>query len=387
MNKSLFALLLLFGLTTQAQDKVQFIDNNWEKARAEAKKSNKYLFVDAYTDWCYWCKVMDKQTFPDKAVVDFMNANFVSLKLEMEHNYGVDVAMKYRVRSFPSFLVFSPDGKLVNKFSGYRPAPEFIEELKKSLNKKESPGYAGMSEKVELPFPDFYKKNFGGKGKREFSDSATVNGFLANQSDLYSEVNYSVMVIFSSLLNNKYFLNLVENRAKYEQLYGKGEIEEVVAGQANGKLKSAIKNKSKEELGLVLDFVDKYLIANKEETKEAFRFDYYKGVGDWTMYAKQADNHIATHATGLERINGWAWTIYESCGDLEIVQRAIGWMKPRIDEKPDYASTDTYAALLYKGKQYADAKKYAQKAIELGKAAGEKTEETEALLKKIEAAY
>ena len=69
-----------------------------------------------------------------------------------------------------------------------------------------------------------------------------------------------------------------------------------------------------------------------------------------------------------------------------MIKKAIDWMKPVIDKQPEYASTDTYAALLYKAKQFAEAKTYAQKAIELGKASGDKTQSTEELLKKIEAA-
>src|ERR1039457_2076330 len=130
MNKTLLLLLLTVTSSVFANtEKVAFIDNDWTRACFLAKQQHKYLFVDAYTDWCSWCKVMDKQTFPDSQVVAFMNSNFVSLKLEMEHNFGITVSMKYMVNAFPTYLVFSPEGKLVYQVMGYMPPKDFIEKL------------------------------------------------------------------------------------------------------------------------------------------------------------------------------------------------------------------------------------------------------------------
>ena len=38
----------------------------FDKGVDQAKKENKLLVVDFYTDWCHWCKVMDKETFANK---------------------------------------------------------------------------------------------------------------------------------------------------------------------------------------------------------------------------------------------------------------------------------------------------------------------------------
>ena len=53
---------------------------------AKAKKENKMLVVDVYTDWCYWCKVMDQETYGNAAVIKKMNANFVAVKFNPEVN-------------------------------------------------------------------------------------------------------------------------------------------------------------------------------------------------------------------------------------------------------------------------------------------------------------
>lgn len=54
-----------------------------EKMRV-ANTLDKPLMIDVYTDWCKWCKVMDKETFSDKAVIDFINSNFYPVKFDAE---------------------------------------------------------------------------------------------------------------------------------------------------------------------------------------------------------------------------------------------------------------------------------------------------------------
>ena len=60
---------------------------NWmsiEEAEQACKKKPKKLFVDVYTDWCGWCKKMDKSTFQDSLVVDYVNQHFYPVKLNAE---------------------------------------------------------------------------------------------------------------------------------------------------------------------------------------------------------------------------------------------------------------------------------------------------------------
>lgn len=48
------------------------------------KKNPKKIFIDVYTDWCGWCKVMDKSTFPNPVIVKLLNKNFYCVKLNAE---------------------------------------------------------------------------------------------------------------------------------------------------------------------------------------------------------------------------------------------------------------------------------------------------------------
>ncbi len=58
----------------------------WQEAAAMVKteKSPKKIFIDVYTDWCGWCKKMDKDTFQNEEVAAYMSKNFYMVKLDGE---------------------------------------------------------------------------------------------------------------------------------------------------------------------------------------------------------------------------------------------------------------------------------------------------------------
>jgi thioredoxin-related protein len=60
---------------------------NWmtfeQAVKLNAKKPKK-MIIDVYTDWCGWCKVMDKQTFSDPIIIEYVNANYYAVKLNAE---------------------------------------------------------------------------------------------------------------------------------------------------------------------------------------------------------------------------------------------------------------------------------------------------------------
>lgn len=55
-----------------------------EEVEARMKEKPKKVYIDLYTDWCYWCKVMDKKTFTNASVIEYMNANFYCVHLNAE---------------------------------------------------------------------------------------------------------------------------------------------------------------------------------------------------------------------------------------------------------------------------------------------------------------
>ncbi|WP_375325036.1 thioredoxin family protein [Flagellimonas sp. GZD32] len=75
--------VLFVGFNTYAQD-IKWL--SWEEAveLAQTDAQPKKMFIDVYTDWCGWCKKMDKDTFQNPAVSKYMQDNFYMVKMDAE---------------------------------------------------------------------------------------------------------------------------------------------------------------------------------------------------------------------------------------------------------------------------------------------------------------
>jgi thioredoxin-related protein len=68
--------------TKTAQKGIQWI--SLEEAEAKMKVEPKKVYIDLFTDWCYWCKVMDKKTFTNPSVIDYLNQHFYCIHIDAE---------------------------------------------------------------------------------------------------------------------------------------------------------------------------------------------------------------------------------------------------------------------------------------------------------------
>ena len=97
--------------------------HNFSEALAEAKAKNKLVFADVYTDWCGWCKRLDRDTFSDPTMVAYLAEKYICVKVNAENGKeNVKLAEDAEVTGFPTGLVFKSSGELLGKVSGYKDA-------------------------------------------------------------------------------------------------------------------------------------------------------------------------------------------------------------------------------------------------------------------------
>ena len=83
--KKLFLILLLAApalLITAQTSTVKWY--SIEEATALAKTDPRPIFVDAYTDWCGWCKKLDKDTFSNPVIAEILNSKYYAVKFDAE---------------------------------------------------------------------------------------------------------------------------------------------------------------------------------------------------------------------------------------------------------------------------------------------------------------
>jgi thioredoxin-related protein len=141
--KKIIFLLLIFLLIAGwvcAQPLQQF-QGTYTALQAEARKQNKPYFVFFYTNWCMPCRKIMQKGFYDKNFIAYANKNYLAYSVDGESQIteGKKLAAFYNVYFYPMILVFTPQGKVVERMDGYLNPEELIALLKRNVNLKGEP--------------------------------------------------------------------------------------------------------------------------------------------------------------------------------------------------------------------------------------------------------
>lgn len=146
---SFFTLLLLssFSISSDSTE-LKWLD--WNTGYPLAKKQNKIILVDAYTDWCGWCKKMDRDTYTNKDIIKILNENFVVIKFNPELDdiiYDLDgnkisgrelfgQLTQGKSTGFPTTYFIQPNKKQIQIAAGYHGPDDFKKILDQALGMK-----------------------------------------------------------------------------------------------------------------------------------------------------------------------------------------------------------------------------------------------------------
>lgn len=132
--KKLVLLFFYMFLIVQLIAQTNFQELNLAKALEKANSERKMVLVDCYTSWCGPCKIMASSILPLKEVGDFLNERFVCVKYDMEKGEGPEIAKKYGVEAYPTFLLLKADGTLIQSLVGMTSTgEEFVYKVKLAL--------------------------------------------------------------------------------------------------------------------------------------------------------------------------------------------------------------------------------------------------------------
>jgi len=143
-NILIITFVLITGnlLSGQQGEKVHWYSiEDVDKILAENPKP---LFIDSYTDWCSWCKKLDKDTFSDPVIAKYLNDNFYPVKFNAESKEPVTflgkefindgkagkahqlaVALMQGKLSYPTVIFMNERGELLAPVPGYMGPKDF----------------------------------------------------------------------------------------------------------------------------------------------------------------------------------------------------------------------------------------------------------------------
>ncbi len=386
MKKIFSAFLIVMNLVIFAQDEIKFEDSDFKTILAKAKKENKLIFLDAYTTWCGPCKLMAKNVFTLKSVGDHYNANFVNAKIDMEKGEGIDIAKKYNVKVYPTYLFIDGDGKLVHRTVGYVPEKEFIQFAKDASTP--SKRLEALKQKFEQgeKDPEFLKNlimltvytdaDYAGK---------VFDRYISAKSAQPLDIN-DVQMLFMLLKNTegvayKIFKEKKADILKFipEKSYDLTEknlkINTAMKGVYNEDSKTFNENKFVENTKDFLTKNEAINYLNKVKASKALKEK------DIATYEKLMLQIYQTYTTfDSNELNSAAWNFFENVTNKSSLETALQWAIESVKKSENSANTDTLANLYNKLGDKTNAKVWAEKAIEIAKKNGEDASETKKLL-------
>lgn len=118
-------LALMVGTATLSAQETSTGEIEWidiSKAFELAPETGKIVLIDFYTDWCGWCKRMDKTTYSDSTVVAYISERFHATKVNPEKSGEIKLmdetysprqfAQGMQVRGYPATcLIIHEEGE------------------------------------------------------------------------------------------------------------------------------------------------------------------------------------------------------------------------------------------------------------------------------------
>jgi uncharacterized protein YyaL (SSP411 family) len=136
--KLMVAVLAVFVITAFKADNAEVNWLDFNKGYELAKKKNKIMLVDVYTDWCGWCKRMDKDAYAKPNIAATINDDFVAVKFNPEItnvSYTFEgktytgeqlagVISNYQISGYPTTIFIYPKTKKSEVVVGYKNAEQ-----------------------------------------------------------------------------------------------------------------------------------------------------------------------------------------------------------------------------------------------------------------------
>ncbi|HMZ33688.1 MAG: thioredoxin family protein [Chitinophagales bacterium] len=368
---------------TFAEDTGMQFENgaSWQQILDKAKKENKFIFLDAYASWCGPCKWMAKEVFPKPEVGEALNPNYVNAKIDMEKGEGIELAKKYNVRSYPTYLFFDANGELVHRSLGSMPAADFITLCNNTLDPEMQ--FITLKKKYESGVRDTaFLRNFVENANNAQDESAqpALKDYLQQSNYNLSPDNIRLISLLTNSIHDTGYAILQDNKTLFYETLGiknvDNQIEELVWIEAK---KASKKGTDKEAFKKI---IQQYLPEKTEILCAEFELSLLKRAANWKAYLPKALAFADKFCKNdFERLNSIAGTLWENYKDKTTLGKALQFALRSVELNSNFDNNDTVARLYQKLNNKSSAKKYAEISLALAQKEGIDTFSIEELLK------
>lgn len=335
---------------------IEFFHGSWDEALMKAKAEDKIIFVDAFTTWCGPCKQMAANTFPNPEVGELFNQYFISLKIDMEKEMGLEFKKTFPVSAYPTLYFIDGDNKVVNKAVGAKSPVDLITLAKSIIGTYDrSTKFAGAYNNGDRSY-DLVYNYVAALNKAGKSSVKIANDYLAEQKDLTTPENLKFILEAASQVDCQCFDLFEKYKSQIEKVVSKEAIQEKVRAACSNTVKRAIEFESADLVILAGEAMKRHIPSEADFFKSKSEIQYALAINDFSriedqvnLHAKRfiKDDNEAMHQLALD-LSKYA-PDNKTCIDLAIS------LASKAAKQHDPKMVATYAQLVYKSGQKAEA--------------------------------
>lgn len=215
---------------------INFDHRSWSEIVERAKVENRLIFIDFYTQWCGPCYNMAKTVFTDADVAAFYNNSFVNAKIDAEVGEGIELAKKYGIHTYPSYIFVDPaTQECVHRSSSRQSAEQFIatgawalNPAKRSFKVLSDYEKGDRSRTLLIDYIVYTNSLYRRDDVRRAFDELIATGVSLRDKDVWS--------IFDKCItgsDNNYLREVSDNYQAYCDLYGKDQVDNKLARETS----------------------------------------------------------------------------------------------------------------------------------------------------------
>ena len=252
---------------------VNFQDLTFEQAVEKAAKMRKQIFVDCYTSWCGPCKYMSNTVFPQEKMGDYMNPKFICVKYDMEKGEGPELAKKFGVRAYPTFVILNTDGTVRHKFVGGGEPDRFIERVKDAFDDNKATGVLEAKYAEGVRDKEFLVKYVESLISMYSPDASKVAAELYGQLTDEEKVSSDYWFIFNNPdlapAGSEAYEYLLANREKFAQNNTEEAVDKRLSSGYQRKLMMIFYGRDKSTTAADLDQMKKEIVGLKLKNEKS----------------------------------------------------------------------------------------------------------------------
>jgi thioredoxin-related protein len=387
MKKLLFLVLGIPFFVHAQETGIKFEQNtNWHEILEKSKAKHMMIFVDCFATWCGPCKKMDKEVYSNDTVGTYINANFISVKIQMDTSksdnediknwYAEAYSLKeeYKVEAYPTYLFFSPDGQILDRNSGYQEVHNFISMATNAIDPNQQyytllrDYKQGIKNFSRFPFLAYKAASLSEKALSAEIANDYVHNYLEKQSeaDYCSKEHLDFIMDFKAVLksDDRIIHICLHNPEKVDSLENKGFanniVNDVVYKEEIAPHLTLDKGNSKDPdwIKITRSIENKYGKSYVKYNIVKAKVDWYRSKKDWKNYAKYLVQRVENNGPekvpkdyyGMIYLNGNAFEVFRYSDNKKELEKALSWINLALlmTQKPFPSLMDTRANILYK---------------------------------------